>query len=345
MAGHLAAILHEQGTPLTIQTRPTPSPGPGELLLEVKAIAINPVDASQRDSNIPPVPIYPAVIGCDVAGIVVKAGPDVPASAPQPGTCVAALASSFFQEGKPQYGAFQQFVLTSYQCVVSLPATISFEEGAVFPLATLTALSGFTTVGIPLEKRFKPEEKKAILLWGGASSVGTLAIQFARQMGFIVYTTASPRNHEYLKVLGAHRTFNYSDADVVSQIVAAARKDGVTLTDAQTFARNSLQSILDVLKETKGGGPARVGHAAPLLPGAPSLEGVKVEFVMPPMEPTAQARHFDEVFQGWLKPGLEKGTVVPSPRVKVVEYGLEGLNVALDIMKQGVSAMKLVVKV
>ncbi|KAL5040816.1 hypothetical protein BDW71DRAFT_212740 [Aspergillus fruticulosus] len=345
MANHLAAILHEQGTALTIQSRPTPSPGSGELLLEVRAIAINPPDASQRDNNIPPVPIYPAVIGCDVAGIVVKAGPDVPASAPQPGTRVAALASSFYREGKPQYGAFQQFVLTSYQCVVSLPATISFEEGAVFPLATLTALSGFTTVGIPLDKRFAPEEKKAVLLWGGASSVGTLAIQFARHMGFTVYTTASTRNHEYLKALGAHRTFSYNDADVVSLIVAAAREDGVTLTDAQTFALNSLQPILDVLKETKGDGPARVGHAAPLLPGAPSLEGVEVKFVMPPMEPTAQSEHFNKVFQRWLKSGLKNGTVVPSPRVKVVEGGLEGLNTALDIWKQGVSATKLVVKV
>ncbi|KAL4993933.1 chaperonin 10-like protein [Aspergillus recurvatus] len=345
MASHLAAILHEQATPLTVEPRATPSPGPGELLLEVKAIAINPADASQRDNNIPPIPVYPAVIGCDVAGIVVKAGTDFPASAPQPGTRVVALASSFFKEGKTQYGAFQQFVLTSYQCVTSLPATISFEEGAVFPLATLTALSGFATVGIPLDKRFAPEEKKAVLLWGGASSVGTIAIQFARQMGFILYTTASPSNHKYLNALGAHRTFDYSDADVVSQIVAAAREDGVRLTDAQTFARNSLQPILDVLKETKGDGPARVGHAAPLLSGAPSLKGVEVKFVMPPMEPTAQAGHFNEVFQGWLKPGLENGTVVPSPRVKVIEGGLEGLNAALDMMKQGVSATKLVVKV
>ncbi|KAL4737150.1 chaperonin 10-like protein [Aspergillus similis] len=345
MANHLAAILLTQGAPLTIRRLPTPSPGPGELLLEVKAIAINPVDAWQRDNNVLPFPIYPAVIGCDVAGIVVKAGPDVPDSAPQPGARVAALASSFYREGSPQYGAFQQFALVGYHCAVSLPATISLEEGAVFPLATLTALSGFTTVGIPLNNRFVPEEKRAVLLWGGASSVGTIAIQFARQMGLTVYTAASPRNHGYLQSLGAHRTFDYSDADVVSQIVAAAREDEVTLTDAQTFAPNSLQPILDVLKETKGDGPARIGHAPPLLPGAPSLEGVEVKFVMPPMEPTAQAGHFNEVFQGWLKSGLENGTVLPSPKVKVAEGGLEGLNAALDIMKQGVSATKLVVRI
>ncbi|RDW79284.1 zinc-binding alcohol dehydrogenase family protein [Aspergillus mulundensis] len=344
MTTHRAALLQAKTTRFTMSPVPTPTPGPGELLIQVKALAINPVDTAQRDKGFPPIPSYPAVIGSDVSGIVVSTGPDVPDSAPQPGSRVTAMASSFYT-GKMQYGAFQEFVLAGWNGVIPLPESLSFEDAAVFPLASLAALSGFTTIGIPLDARFTTEDKRAVLLWGGASSVGTMAIQFARQMGLVVYTTASAKNHEYLKSLGAHRTFDYHNADVVSQIVDAVKEDGVTLTDAQTFAWNSLQSVLDVLKETKGDKLGKVGHAPPLLPDAPSMEGVEVKFVLPPMEPAAREQHKNQVFHGWLKPGLENGTVVPSPQVQLVEGGLEGLNAALDIIKDGVSATKLVVKV
>ncbi|KAL4903148.1 hypothetical protein BDW74DRAFT_186475 [Aspergillus multicolor] len=344
MSTHRAALLKAKDTRFTIEPVPTPAPGPGELLIQVKALAINPVDAAQRDKGFPPIPSYPTVIGSSVAGIVVSAGPDVPETAPQPGTRVTVMASSFYT-GKLEYGAFQEFVLTSWNGAAPVPHAMSFEEAAVFPLAVLSALSGFTTIGIPLDTWFTLEDKRAVLLWGGASSVGTMAIQFARHMGLVVYTTASAKNHEYLKSLGAHRTFDYHDADVVSQIVTAVKEDGVMLTDAQIYAWNSLQPVLDVLKDTKGDKLGKVGHAPPLLPGAPSIEGVEVKFILPPMEPAAHEQHKNEVFHGWLKPGLENGSVVPSPKVQLVEGGLEGLNAALDIIRRGVSATKLVVKV
>lgn len=343
---HLAVVLTEKGAPFVVQPRPTLNPGPGELLIEAKAIAVNPVDYSQRDKGFPPIPSYPTVIGSDVAGVVVKTGPDVPDSSPKPGTRVTAFASSFYKDGLAQYGGFQKLVLASHEGVVPLPESISFEEGAVFPLAVLAALSGFTTIDIPLDTRYVRENKKAILIWGGASSVGTIAVQFAAQLGFTVYTTASEKNLGYLESLGAHRVFDYRAKDIVRQIVAAVKRDGVTLTEAQCAAgEDSLQSILDVLKETKGDGQGMVGHAPPLLPGAPSLDGVEVRFSMPPMDPDARAQYISQAFQGWLAPGLVTGTVVPSPRVEIVEGGLEGLNSALDTLKQGVSATKLVVRV
>lgn len=342
---HLAAVLPQQGGPFVVQPRPTLDPGPGELLIEAKAIAVNPVDYSQRDKGFPPIPSYPTVIGSDVAGVVVKTGPDVPGSAPKPGTRVTAFASSFFKGGLAQYGGFQQLVLASHEGVVPLPDSISFEEGAIFPLAVLAALSGFTTIDVPLATRYAPEDKKAILIWGGASSVGTIAVQFARQLGFTVYATASEKNLRYLESLGVHRVFDYRAEDVVRQIVAAVKQDGVILTDAQCAAGDSLQSVLDVLRDTKGDSQGMVGHAPPLLPGAPSLDGVEVRFSMPPMDPAARAQHISEAFQGWLASGLAAGTVVPSPRVEIVDGGLEGLNSALDTLKQGVSATKLVVRV
>ncbi|KAL2812664.1 chaperonin 10-like protein [Aspergillus cavernicola] len=342
---HLAAVIPQKGGPLVVQSRPTPDPGQNELLIEVKAIAVNPVDYYQRDMGMPPVPIYPAIVGSDIAGIVVKAGPNVPDSAPKPGTRVTAFASSFYKAGAPDYGSFQKFVLANSEGVVPLPDTISFDKGAVFPLAVMTALSGWTTIGISLDTKYTPEQKQAVLLWGGATSVGTFAIQSAKQLGFTIYTTASQKHHEYLKSLGADRTFDYKTDDVVSQIVTAAQQDGVSLKTAQCLSPGTLQPILDVLKETKGEGLAKVAHAPPLLPGAPSLEGVEVTFVLPPMEESDRAQHTHRVFQGWLKEGIAEGTVVSSPHVQVQEGGLEGLNLALDTLKQGVSGTKIVVRV
>lgn len=345
MAGkHRAAILPQKGGPLFIVERATPEPGPNDVLIETRAIAVNPVDYYQRDLGMPPIPSYPAVVGSDVAGVVVKVGSNV-SNAPSSGSRVIAFASSFYQSGSQDYGAFQKYVLAQSEGVVPLPDAISFEDGAMLPLAVLTALSSWTTIGIPLGTKYAPRDKQAVLIWGGASSVGTLTIQSAKLMGFTVYTTASAKNHDYLKKLGADAVFDYKASDVVSQIIDTVKKDGVTLRTANCVVEGSLQPTLDVLKATKGNAVAKVAHAPPLLPGAPTLEGVEINFVLPPMDPAERSDHMYKCFHIWLRDGLKSGTVVPSPRVQVEAGGLEGLNKALDTLKAGVSGTKIVVQV
>lgn len=344
---HQAAILPQKGGPLSVKDRNTPEPGLNEILVEVKTIALNPVDYVQRDFGMPPVPIYPAVIGSDVAGIVVKAGSEV-SNAPPPGTRVTAFASSFYQDGSPDHGAFQKYVLAQSEGVVALPDTITFEEGAVFPLAVLTALSGWTNIGISLlETKYTPQDKQAVLIWGGASSVGTFVIQSAKSMGFTVYATASAKHHGYLKKLGADVLFDYKASDVVSQITNAVKKDGLTLQTAYCVVADSLQPTLDVLKETKGDAVAKVAHAPLLPPDAPTLEGTEVTFVTRPTDAAERDKDIYNYFQIWLRNGLNSGTVVPSPPVQIEAegLGLEGLNKALDALKAGVSGAKIVVQV
>lgn len=345
MAGkHQAAILRQKGGPLTVGERPTPEPGPNEVLIEVKAVALNPVDCFQRDLGMPPVPSYPAVIGSDVAGLVAKVGSNV-SNAPASGSRAIAFASSFYQNGSPDHGAFQKYVVAQSEGVIALPDAFSFEEGAIFPLAVLTALSGWTTIGIPLDTKYTPQDKQAVLIWGGASSVGTFAVQSAKSMGFTVYTTASPKHHEYLRKLGADVVFDYKSSDVVSQIIDLVKKDGVTLRTANCVVEGSLQPTLDVLKTTKGDAVAKVVHSPPLLPGAPTLDGAEIKFNLPPMDPAERNEHMYKCFHVWLQKGLKSGTVVPSPRVQVEAGGLEGLNKALDTLKAGVSGTKIVVPV
>ena len=346
MAGkHQAAILPQKGGPFSLGDRTTSDPNPDEILIEVKAIALNPADYCQRDMGMPPVPIYPAVLGSDVAGLITKKGSNISSNDFPTGSRVIAFASSFYQDGSPDHGAFQKYVLARSEGVIPLPDALSFEEGAVFPLAVLTALTGWTTAGISLDTKYAPEDKQAVLIWGGASSVGTFAIQSARSMGFTVYTTASAKHHEYLKKLGADAVFDYKASDVVSQVIDKVKKDDVTLRTANCVAPDSLQPTLDVLKVTKGKTTVKVAHTAPLLPGAPTLDGVDVKFNCPSTDPAERNEHIYKCFHVWLQNGLRSGTVVPSPRVQVEAGGLEGLNQALDRLKAGVSGTKLVVQV
>ena len=345
MAGkHLAAILPQKGGPLSVGERTTPEPGPTEVLIEVKAVALNPVDYYQRDVGMPPVPIYPAIIGTDTSGIVAKVGSKV-STAPAPGSRVIAFASSFYQNGSPDHGAFQKYALAQSEGVIVLPDALSFEEGAVFPLAVMTALTAWTTIGIPLDTKYTPQDKQAVLIWGGASSVGTFAIQSAKSLGFTVYATASPKHHEYLKKLGAHAVFDYKESDVVSQIVDAVKKDGVNLHTAHCVVNGSLQPTLDVLKETKGDAVAKVAHSPVLPADHPTLDKTEIKFNFPPMDPAARDNHMFQCFHGWLQDGLKSGSVVPSPSIQVEGGGLVGLNPALDKLKAGVSGTKIVVPI
>ncbi|KAF2220583.1 quinone reductase [Elsinoe ampelina] len=341
---HLAAVSLQKGEPLTIQERETPTPGANEILIEVKAVAINPVDYYQRDYGMPPVSSYPACFGSDAAGVVVKVGSAVPSSAPQPGTRVFAFASAFYQDGRPEYGAFQQFALAQSECVVVLPEQLSFEQGASLPVAALTALTAYTTVGIPLDTRHSAKDKQAILVWGAAASVGTFAVQTAKILGFTVYATASSKHHAYIKDLGADKIYDYHDADVVKQIVDDIEKDGVKLQTAHVVVTGGLEPTLEVLKATKDNGVKAVVSHSPMLPeGHPTLDNTEIKFNFPPASPKERDAHFADVFQGWLAGKFEAGSVVPSPPVEVVGRGLKNLNEALDVVRGGVSLKKIVI--
>ncbi|KAH6842652.1 chaperonin 10-like protein [Chaetomium sp. MPI-CAGE-AT-0009] len=340
---HSAAILPKEGGPLVVDERTTPEPGPTEVLIEVKAVALNPMDYFQRDTNFPPVPVYPAVIGCDAAGIVAKVGSDV--STVVPGTRVLGLVTSFYQNGSPDHGAFQKYALAPFETVIPLPDALSFEEGAVLPIAAVTALTAWTTIGIPIDTRYTPQDKQGVLIWGGASSIGSFSIQSARILGFTVYTTASPKHHAYLKGLGADAVFDYKDSDVVAQIIAAVKRDGVKLHTAHCAVPDSLQPTLDVLKETKGDAPARVAHSPVLLPDHPTLDGTEIKFNFPSTEKAERDKYMYQCFHEWLQENLKSGSVVPSPGIQIEGGGLDGLNAALDKLKAGVSGVKIVVPI
>ena len=340
---HLAAILHSSGNPLELTHRATPSPGPEELLIEVKSVALNPIDYYQRDFGFPPI-FYPAVLGSDIAGTVVSAGASVAADAPQPGTRVTAMGPCFFVKGSPDYGALQTYALVPAVNAAPLPHGLSFTEASMLPMAVTTVWSGWYSIDLARDTAFSANDKQGILVWGAGGSIGSTAVQVAKLMGFRVYATASEKHHEYLKGLGASRLFDYKSEGVVESIVKAAQEDGVSLVTGFAAAIGSLGSCISILKETKGSGTAKLASAVHITPDTPTAEGIEVKFISAPTDPRERTDFFHFVFNVWLKEKLENGQLVPSPKIKVVPGGLEAVNSALDELKAGVSGIKLVLE-
>ncbi|RSL47374.1 hypothetical protein CEP54_013424 [Fusarium duplospermum] len=364
MATHLAALAVAKGKPFELQTRTTPKPGPGELLIEVKSVALNPADHIMRASGLF-IPEYPTVIGFDMSGLVLEVGDNVPISPEEdlffkPGvTRVAAYAASFWRSYDPDYGFFQEKCIVPWQHAMPLLEDISWNQAATLPVSTEVALSAWDAMEIPRLGEAKQnnikDKREALLVWGASSSVGTMGVQSARLLRedpnspfAAVYATASTANHEYIRSLGADRVFDYKDPQVVDAIVSAAREDNLAIRHCYlamgqlALCQGVLKAFVEIKNENQ---KAKIG-SAPLIPSdAEKVDGVEAIFVMPAddeKERLAQLRYW---LGAWLKENLAKGKVRPSPEPKVVGRGLGAINDGLDELMRGVSCTKLVIEV
>ena len=339
---HTAAMATGQGQPLSVESRPTPKPQYDEILIEVRNVALNPVDYIQRDQGFM-VAQWPSVLGSDIAGTVVSTGPGVPADSPfQPGARVAGFASAFYKKGAPDYGGLQQRVVVPTANLAPLPDGWSFEQGALLGMAVGTTFAALHTLGIPRDTQHAPADKKVLLVWGASSSMGAAMVQVATLMGFVVYATASPKHHAMVKKLGAAKVFDYKEADVVEQIVAAAQADGAAIDQGYAAVPGSQEPSTQVLVRAKGVEKARLASAPQ---GVESVPGVDVAFTLPPADEAARQEYYGWVFNTWLPAKLQSGEFVPSPNIRKVEGGLAKANEALEILKGGVSGEKLVLDV
>ncbi|KAL9616347.1 MAG: hypothetical protein Q9160_008767 [Pyrenula sp. 1 TL-2023] len=342
-AEHLAALLPNKGSALTVQHRPTPTPGPNELLISVSSIALNPIDWKVRDWGYV-VKSFPTVLGSDIAGTVISVGSSVSSDAPKPGDRVTAFAPFFYTGGAPDYGALQQKVLVPAENVTPIPENLSFNEACILPLAVATTWAGFYCAGISRNTAYTESDKQGILVWGGSSSVGSAVVQAAKLLGFRVYATASEKHSAYIKSLGASRVFDYKSGGVEDRIVKAAREDGVAISIGYD-AVGAHKSCMEILKGLNGSAPAKLVSAARLPEDLAPVDGVEVKFVLAPADEKERTEHFRFIFNVWLKEKLADGQIVPSPKVQVLEGGLGAASKGLDQLKAGVSGTKLVLEV
>ncbi|KAL4889330.1 chaperonin 10-like protein [Aspergillus ambiguus] len=384
MATHLAAVSPAKGHPFELQSRPTPRPGPDDLLIAVKSVALNPADALIRDQGLF-IPTYPTVVGFDMSGLVLEVGDNVPTRATdndqalcfRPGvTRVAAYGASVWKSCDPDYGAFQERCLVPWQHAVPLPdESMSWNHAATLPVAVEVPLSAWDAMGIPrmrgagfepVSSAFDTNERQkdhmrkgeALLIWGASSSVGTMGVQTARllredaESSFAaVYATAGSANKDYVASLGVDRVFNYKDSQVVDAIVSAAKEDGLVIrhcflaTGQLAACQAVLKAFLGEDQEGRKTKTAKIASAPVVPPDAEVVDGMETIFLMPSMVETERLAQFRYWFGTWLRENLAKGTIRPSPEPGVVGKGLGAINAGLDRFLQGVSCTKLIVEV
>jgi len=177
---------------------PDPVAGNGQILIEVKAVSINPVDFKVKRgiAKLMSGSKFPRIFGSDFAGVVKAVGSGV----------------TKFRHGDRVYGAspviwgkqgaLAQLLAIDQKFARTIPGQISFEEAASLPIAALTALNGLRRCGVTAGKE--------VLINGGTGGVGHFAIQIARAKGAIVTATCSQGNTELAKKLGANDTMGYS---------------------------------------------------------------------------------------------------------------------------------------
>ena len=182
---------------------PGPVAGPGEILIEVHAASLNPIDfklvhgALKRISNYK----LPRPFGFDAGGIVISAGAG--ATRFKPGDAVYVRAS------RDTIGTFAEQIALPEKFVALKPATITHAQAASLPLVGLTTLQCFGRAGARAGQR--------ILIHAGSGGVGTFAVQYADHLGLDVTSTTSAKNADFVRSLGADRVIAYDRANYLEQ--------------------------------------------------------------------------------------------------------------------------------
>lgn len=238
-----AVRYHEHGGPevLTVDTIDTPEPGDGEVLVDVRAAAINPVDTYFREGSYEP-PGLPMIPGSDLAGVVTETGPGVDVA---PGDRVFATGL-----GNGQQGTCAEQAVVPVEFLAPIPESVEFTTAAASALVGVTAFRA-------LVARSGLEPGERCLVHGGNGGVGHMAVQLAATTGASVTTTARPQYHEQLHELGADDVLDYGEEALESAVRHAGAPDVILdhrLDDYLSF---------DVRVAAQGGRIAAIGNTDP----------------------------------------------------------------------------------
>jgi NADPH:quinone reductase-like Zn-dependent oxidoreductase len=320
-----------------VEDAPYHNPEANELVIRTMAVAINPADVVVQKLGII-VDTYPAILGCDVAGIVEEVGANIEdfkvgdrvigTAQPRPG-------------GIFKYSGFQQYVVLKMPQVARIPDSTSFTDGTVLPLGILASSSClFHEETLDLE--MPPSQNgngKIVLIWGASSSLGCCGVQLAAAAGYEVFAVASTKNHGLVKSLGAVQAFDQNHSNVVDNVVSALKgKVCVGAFDAIS-KEETLHALCDILSKSD----ARPFVAA-ISPEAESFakNEVTVKSNLSCTKPITSISQ--QIWRVFLEPALASGTVQCAPPADIVGQGLEDVQKCCDVLAQGVSAKKVVLE-
>jgi len=237
-----AILVHEFGESnvLRLEEVPTPRPGPGQVLVRMHAIGINPVETYIRAGTYARLPALPYTPGNDGAGVIEQIGADV--NEFKPGDRV--------YTGGSLSGTYAEFALCKTEQVHRLPENVSFPQGAAMGTPYATAYRG-------LFQRADAQPGETVLIHGASGGVGTAAVQLARARGLRVFGTAgSDEGLKLAREQGAHEMFDHRAPDHFEQIMKSTGGRGVDVI-VELVAKVNLGKDLTIL--AKSGRVAIIG--------------------------------------------------------------------------------------
>jgi len=197
---------------LVPEKRPVPLPGPGEILVKVKAAGVNRPDVAQRSGSYPPPPGASDLPGLEVAGEVVATGAG--STKHKLGDKVMSLVAG---------GGYAQYAIAQDAQAMTVPTALSMLEAGAIPETLMTVWHNVFERGA-----LQPGE--TLLVHGGSSGIGTMAIQLARAFGAnVIVTVGSKEKAEACIKLGADRAINYRTEDFVAEVKAATNGAGANV--------------------------------------------------------------------------------------------------------------------
>ncbi|KAF4627057.1 hypothetical protein G7Y89_g11096 [Cudoniella acicularis] len=226
----------DDGRPLLVSEAAIPSLPPGFVLVKTFAVALNPADYKILKNF----PIPGAYIGTDFSGTVVQVADDVKSNPLKPGTMVCGAAFGFAPAPRQANGAFAEYVRTPADLLMRVPSSnpsdpSSPDEGVMGLLqaatlgtaisACLLALWSPDALGLPgtpdtPDAPNLSEKPVPVLVYGGSTATGTIAVQLLKLSGYNPIATCSPRNFDLVRGRGASAVFDYSVPDVAAEIKA-----------------------------------------------------------------------------------------------------------------------------
>ncbi|NOZ41911.1 MAG: NADP-dependent oxidoreductase [Alphaproteobacteria bacterium] len=262
----MKAIFYTEFGPadiLQLGQRPKPVPKAGQVLVRVAA-AVNPIDRRLRAGELQNyfTRQWPIIPGWDFSGRIEEVGADV--SGWQVGDDVVGLAFSWFLSG----GTYGEYVAVDATAIALKPQNISFVEGAVLPLVSLTAWQA-------LVEYCAVKPGQSVLIQAGAGGLGSVAVSLAKYLGAQVYTTTRAKNFDYVTARGADYPIDYTAQDPVT-VILQQQPDGLDAVLASLESDNEVRAAIQLVKS--GGAVAYMNNDPPDMPEI-AAKNIRAEFL------------------------------------------------------------------
>jgi NADPH2:quinone reductase len=255
---------HGEAQVLQVGELDKPPCGPNQVLVEVAAAGVNPIDRRLRAGELQEYiqRTFPVVPGFDVAGRIAEVGSDV--ADWRVGDEIMGLAFTW----SIQHGTYAEFAPVEASAIARKPANASFIQAAGIPLVSLTAWQSLLEFG-------ELGPGKTVLIQAGAGGVGSVAIPMAKHLGATVYTTASAGNADYVRALGADVVIDYQ-TDSYEKALLAAEPEGVDLVLEALLGDGTDEAAIRITKS--GGAVAYMNNEPPDMPDIKARE-IRAEFI------------------------------------------------------------------